>query len=813
MDSFNAFTQKIWKYRIDLAKAIKIKDEVDDIGALLSAQSLLNQIIIHLFKNRIETPDISIFNQGITCLINERGQNEILGIFQEFTWKLDYNSQENGASIITPSILSYTYEKFTIPIASLNEIKVSIDITDKNFQLKGDFLKFGNKKIGAFYTPEVITSFIANATVYPFILEKLNIKFKLGLKESFIGDLEKFNLNELTIEQIIYVYNDLLKKLRIADIASGSGAFLIAALDVIFKLSKACLEEIKNLNEFKQEFDELNCDSGLAYNLKKRILETNLYGVDVQPEALEITKLILYFSLFTENNSEIDEISSISFNLRSGNSLLGRISLNDKDYVNKINKLDEITPKDLENLKIFNWNDEFSDFEGFDIIIGNPPYIENKKMKGKLIHKDLQKELFDSAYKLYDYSVLFIERCYQLLKEGGYVGLIVPNKFCATDYGIKTRNLLLEKTEIKLLLNVSKLDIFKKVATYPVIICFKKQLPAEENDVLIEEIINLQDLDSIKYHIYTKIKQSTFKNLPERILALSPYLQLAEKIRNQEGILPLRDLGGEQMGYRLFGFTKYDRIYEKIRDTLPDNQEHYKFIGTRNIKNFAVDESIPFVSKGYRLLRGILVYEREFEPFWKYFSKEKLLIKEVSKSLTVAFDPGIYSNTTGMYLFIPEENEFGISLFYLLGVLNSRLMNFIYNTYYGTTHMAGGYLNFHRTYLLFLPIKVPSKEEARSIELLSKILFVLAKYKHKMLKDMLEVLNVVVYELYFGNSYSKEYIEVFYKDFNEFEKEILDSPLEDIVDMASSILKYDPLENLKNSLMDNSDIKFIHKNF
>ena len=216
------------------------------------------------------------------------------------------------------------------------------------------------------------------------------------------------------------------------------------------------------------------------------------------------------------------------------------------------------------------------------------------------------------------------------------------------------------------------------------------------NYIILNEISN----NSFKKFSFS---QKKFSEIPGQIFPISSNLILSEKIRNLDNIITVADLGGNEMRYRLYGFTGYDSIYEKVNQEPPKKGDYLKFIGTKNIQNFAVNENSVFQSKGFKFQNSFLAYEHEFKEFWNFLIEEKLLIKEVSKNLVVSYDPGIYANVTGMYMFIPKKKYPNINIFYLLGILNSKLVNFVYKTYYENTHMKGDFLNFQHPYPLPMP--------------------------------------------------------------------------------------------------------------
>ncbi|MEN3042102.1 MAG: Eco57I restriction-modification methylase domain-containing protein, partial [Fervidobacterium sp.] len=122
-----------------------------------------------------------------------------------------------------------------------------------------------------------------------------------------------------------------------------------------------------------------------------------------------------------------------------------------------------------------NGNPLMESLRGFDVVLGNPPYVENKRLN-EIIKRYLKDSgIYETAYKLFDYAVPFIERALQLLKQGGRFGYIVTNKFMVTDYGVRVREILAKNTTIEEILDVSYLPVFKGTSIYPIVLILTKK--------------------------------------------------------------------------------------------------------------------------------------------------------------------------------------------------------------------------------------------------------------------------------------------------------------------------------------------------
>lgn len=364
------------------------------------------------------------------------------------------------------------------------------------------------------------------------------------------------------------------------------------------------------------------------------------------------------------------------------------------------------------------------DLQGFDVVLGNPPYVENKRLD-PLTKKYLQNcGTYRTTYKLFDYAVPFIERSLQLLNRGGRFGYIVTNKFTVTDYGIKIREILAKDTTIESILDVSYLPVFKGTAIYPIILVFTKLEPPEGHEIIIAPKVSSED-DIIqgKYR-HIKIRQTAILKTPDYIFDISGNILLCEKIRSLN-IISLGKIAN--IGYRVLKFTGWSELLENVIDQRP-NVPHLKFIGCRNIEPYLInwDSELRIAGRSFR--NSYLVKPSHVdESKWKLLELPKILIREVGIKLTAALDEnGEYGNLTGMYALYNLNNNYEAR--FLLALLNSSLLDFYYKSLYGSTHMAGGYLNFHGSYIKNLPLIRAETTQQKTIagyvcrlELLKKI--------------------------------------------------------------------------------------------
>src|SRR5690554_11544 len=362
-------------------------------------------------------------------------------LLYEYTLKLSNYDFESQVDV---NILGHIFEN------SLNEIEsVNAEIEGGEF----DKQTSKRKKDGVFYTPKYITKYIVENTVGKLCLEK---KEELGFEEEqyFRG---RKNRNKDTLKKLVDIldeYREWLLQLTICDPACGSGAFLNQALDFLIK-------EHSYIDELKARV----LGGGLQFpDIENTILENNIYGVDLNDESVEIAKL----SLWLRTAQPRRKLNDLSSNVKCGISL--------------------IDDKKVAGDKAFKWENEFPDvFErgGFDVVIGNPPYLRVQGLRENFEKESLYYESkFESATGRFDVYVLFMEKSLELINTKGEVSFILPHKFLISEFGEGIRKLFSENKSVKSILSFGSEMVFSDASTYTCII----NLSHTNNDIKIKEI-------------------------------------------------------------------------------------------------------------------------------------------------------------------------------------------------------------------------------------------------------------------------------------------------------------------------------------
>ena len=251
-------------------------------------------------------------------------------------------------------------------------------------------------------------------------------------------------------------FRSWLLSLKILDPACGSGAFLTAALSQLRREHTLIDYYWAKIHSGELNFSEID----------NAILENNLFGVDINEESVEIAKLSLWLSTAKKNR----KLSTLANNIKCGNSLILDASVAGEKAFDWEKEFPQVFKKD-ENEKVKDENchtdseslRDSSVRSGFDVIIGNPPYVQLQSMGEK--SDAYAKSGFESYNKSADLYCLFAEQGYKLLKKGGLLSFIMPNKWMLVDYGKELR-CFLSKTGLRQVLNFGDIQFFKDATTY-----------------------------------------------------------------------------------------------------------------------------------------------------------------------------------------------------------------------------------------------------------------------------------------------------------------------------------------------------------
>ncbi len=377
--------------------------------------------------------DVFPYNGGLfkpdEILDNVKIGDEVL---YKYTLKL---SEYDFKSEVDVNILGHIFEN------SLNELdEVKAQLEGVEFEKS----KTKRKKDGVFYTPKTITKYIIENTVGKLCAEK---KVEFEIKESdYNTDKKRQKATRQTLTTKLNKYREWLLKITICDPACGSGAFLNQALDFL-------ITEHHYIDELQAK---VHGDALVLSDLENSILENNLFGVDLNEESVEIAKLSLWLRTAQPNR----KLNDLNNNIKCGNSI--------------------IEEKRIAGEKAFNWRKEFSnifDAGGFDVVIGNPPYIQSHSLD------EHAKQFIYKNYKTAEYQIntygIFVEKFISLLKPNSYYSLIIPNYWLSTKYDKQLRQEVFIKNYAHEIINT--FQVFESATVDTLILTGSKQKPKKQS--------------------------------------------------------------------------------------------------------------------------------------------------------------------------------------------------------------------------------------------------------------------------------------------------------------------------------------------
>ena len=536
-------------------------------------------------------------------------------------------SEYDFASEVDVNILGHIFEN---SLNELDEIKA---------QLEGqeiDKSKTKRKKDGVFYTPKYITKYIVDNTVGKLCEEKkqaLEI-----LEEEYFTDKKRQKLTIQGLVEKLDAYRKWLLELTICDPACGSGAFLNQALDFL-------IEEHQYIDELQAK---LFGDALVMSDMENSILENNLFGVDLNEESVEIAKLSLWLRTAQPNR----KLNDLNGNIKCGNSLIDDV--------------------EVAGEKAFNWEQGFPKvFEkgGFDVIIGNPPYVNARNMDTNervyLINKHPQ---LSGSWDIY---VPFLLMVSEISKNNCY-GWIIPNKLLISDYAKNTLEFLI-KLGLNKVINISHLPIFENVGVYPII------------------LINNNESDN--YKVYEIEKKEDFANVEN-------YEKKENNFKRYKTIKEFNVLINS-------GTTGFEA--QKIKPLINENNEGIDFAVSGSIDPYKIDLSnVPYMKSKYIYPKIIINKDILASSKIEFWLTDKIVVAGMTKRLECYFTNNPLALGVGVY------GIYGFSIFsplFLLSVLNSKFITFYLIKEFKDKHLAGGYLAINKSTIEQLPLVEISHQE------------------------------------------------------------------------------------------------------
>ncbi len=347
----------------------------------------------------------------------------------------------------------------------------------------------------------------------------------------------------------------------------------------------------------------------------------------------------------------------------------------------------------------------------FDLILGNPPYVNIRELSKSTspAHRQDLRTRFKSARGNFDLYVLFLERSLQLLRPGGVCGMIVPNKWSGLDYARPLREMLLSKTTLHDIVDLSGINVFAEAEVYPQILIFQNERAARNHAVRVREIASPSELNDLKS--YRLMPQSL---LSPRSIALHRTLDLESRVPTQ----PLGQRARLHSGASGYTAGHMAELLQEAGVDESSEQRLHPFIVSGNIDRYSI--RLGHVRYMQRKFRQPLLdlNSTSISPLKKrLYANPKIVIAGMSRRIEAACDEQGLALGVQVYAAAePLDNPY-----YLLALLNSRLMSFLFRERFAAKKLAGGYLAMNKGQLEQLPIRVPQQSEKEIVARLAEL--------------------------------------------------------------------------------------------
>ena len=535
------------------------------------------------------------------------------------------------------------------------------------------------------------------------------------------------------------------------------------------------------------------------FGRKLYLIQNSIFGIDIQPVACQIAKLRFFISLAIEQEPEqnaanfgIKPLPNLETRFIAANTLIGlkrqqtfmndevrdlerQLRDNRERYFHATTRQQKRTCKDRDKtlrselaaeLKragmpaddaekiakwdiydqnaIANWFDlewMFGLIEGFDVVIGNPPYIDSEMMtKTQPELREIYKTIYQSAAGNWDLFIIFIERGIQLQKEDGIISYIVPNTLIGAAYSKALRKILLNYSILEIR-DYSKVNVFTESDVYPLVFVLRKA--EEKKDV---SMVVMDDFDN--WSICNRVPSELFYRdiFWDRFFVSANQLGVIVKCLSLPPIAHFFQIGAAATVSEAYALKEYIREYS---DTLSKNS-FKKLINTGTIdryKSLWSKKSTRYIKSSYNAPIVLNSDLREFSQrrFMQSDSK-KVIIGGMTKILECVYDQGEYLAGKSTVIILESGK---MNLKYALAVLNSTLASFWYKIYFRSLAMAGGYFRIGANEIKTIPIPdVPSEQQAPIIKIVNQILDAKCANPDADISNYAKKINKRVYALY-----------------------------------------------------------------
>jgi type I restriction-modification system DNA methylase subunit len=603
----------------ELKKAAEKGDIYQNLFALYrTADDKYNSGLFDFKEDKI-TPTLTVDNKVMKNIIKE----------------LYYPDCEFEFSVMPADILGSVYEQFlgkTIRLTKAHHAKI---------EEKPEMRKAG----GVYYTPKYVVDYIVENTVGKLIESK-------------------------TPKQI--------EKIKICDPACGSGSFLIGAYQFLLDWH---LKYYTDNPPKKKKGNPLTPDGILTTAEKKRILLNNIYGVDIDAQAVEVTKLnLLLKALEGETQASISQqltlfhervLPNLGSNIKCGNSLIRH------DFYDE--QLD-LFPEQMKKINAFDWEEGFPEIfkqGGFDAVIGNPPYV----LLSPDIHSHNEIE-YTRKYKVSNYKVdlyhLFIEKGIDNLKQNGKLGFILPSTWLTQKFTKPLREFVIQNTLIEQLLLFQYL-VFTDANVFTQILIVKKQSKStNENKISTTTVGSAEQFHELTPAKWNYIIQGKIGSASEDLIIETRQFDNLGKIAGKivSTNPKLKDVARASLGCQAYNSSKHTKEQIKNRVFHADtklSKEYLPELAGKDVGRYTLQRL-----KGKWIKYGSWLHDYRTMD---WLTGSRILIREITGKpphrIQAVYTEDTYCNYKTI-LNVSSSDTTAFSMKYLCGLLNSKLISTVY---------------------------------------------------------------------------------------------------------------------------------------
>lgn len=496
------------------------------------------------------------------------------------------------------------------------------------------------------------------------------------------------------------------QSLRILDPACGEGVFLVRAYAYLLNWyqEQYVLSASRTKGHTASPIwqDDQGCWH-LTLAEKQRILQDHIYGVDIDAIALGKAQQALSNKAIQaiEPSSPIAAFD-LGANLQLGNAIIDWDFYADDPIDQSSLQIASLAP---ETVKPFTWQAAFPGIlpaGGFDVVIGNPPYVSSEWMSVHLPHwRDYCAHRYQTAWGNWDLFCIFIEKAIALCRAGGLTSFIVPNKLGSAHYATKAREILTQHNRLLLIRDYSRVPVFAE-AVYPIVYIAQKEPPCTSVGVTYERM-SINPEGAIACHSSQTLDYERYFSQPERSWPIFSHIDGSELTKRLQNQFPALKSAATVLGAATV--SEAYAIQPLIQEGLDTaNEDGLKLLNSGTIDRYRIlwgRKPLRYLGQVYQ---HPIVPERQARQLphkrWQQAKQPKLIVAGMTKVIECAPDlAGSFLAGKSTSIILTK-----LSLYYLLALLNSKLITFYYQTVFGGDRLHGGYLRIGPSQLRSLPI-------------------------------------------------------------------------------------------------------------